>query len=400
MGNAKKFLKLDKTSRFSTFNQSEQILIEEGFDLVKRYISKKMDTSPEYVKRGFANAFDDVLAKEDKPNRNEEVLSKLVEYCLRSTGRDMSNFTLNDLKDPNLNGDPAFRRKFGVILAQIITPVIPALISAEYMEMADIVNVGWGDTGKFKVKSNDLFYVTRQAEGILTGSVQRVYNDEITINPEPFNVTTAVDWYQVAAGVFDIGDFAYKVGLAYSEYVSLTIVTAMETFVQNSLPTVYKSVGFTTAKFANLVEIVKAANGNGNVRAYGTLPALMSVLPGTAPSTVVANLQQGLGEEWTRTGYLGRYFGVDMVRIPQIMLPNTINTEALLGIPSDVIYLIADGGYKPVKVVFEGTTITTDIRPTEAPDKEMGLSMTFRMGVSFINASKFGAVTDIVAPAI
>lgn len=399
MANAKQFFKLDKTNpRFVSMNDSEKILVEEGFELVKRYVANKVEQDGK-VKKAFADTFDNIVGKEVDASRNEKFVSKLVEYSLRSAGRDVTNFELSQIKNPMLHNNVAFRQTFNVILSQIITPVIPALISAEYMDMADISNIGWGDTARFKVNSNDTFYVTRQAEGILTGTVQRVYNDEITVNPEPFNITTTVDWYQVAAGVFDIGEFAYKVGVSYSNHVTMMVINAMQKFVTNNLPAAYKTNGFSTATFARLVDTVKAANGNAtNVRAYGTLTALMNVIPGTASSTVVAGLQQGLGKEWTSMGYLGRYFGVDMVRIPQILVPNTVNTEALLGVPENVIYLMADGGYNPVKIVIEGSALTVDIKPTESADKEMGISMTFRMGLAFVNASKFGAVTNIVAP--
>ena len=106
-------------------------------------------------------------------------------------------------------------------------------------------------------------------------------------------------------------------------------------------------------------------------------------------------MQMGIGEEWSKIGHLTDYMGTELVRIPPIMLPNTVNTTALLGIPSDTVYLMADGGYKPAKIVFEGQTVTTDIIPTEAPDKEMGLNVTMRVGLGFMTVSKFGAITGV-----
>ena len=195
-----------------------------------------------------------------------------------------------------------------------------------------------------------------------------------------------------------MGEFVWKIGVSFSNYITMMVVTALEKFVADGLPDAYKTTGFSTTKFVKLAELVQAANGGASIKAYGTLAALMAVLPGTGASTVIANLQQGLGEEWTKMGYLGRYMGVDAIRIPQILLPNTVNTEPLLGLPDDVIYFFADGGYKPVKIVFEGNTLALDIIPTESPDKEMGVDVQLRMGMTLVNASKFGAITGIVAP--
>ena len=72
-----------------------------------------------------------------------------------------------------------------------------------------------------------------------------------------------------------------------------------------------------------------------------------------------------------------------------------MNTTALFGVPSDTVYIFADGGYRPVKLVFEGQAVTIDIIPTEAPDKQMGISVTMKMGMGFTAASKFGAITGV-----
>ncbi len=396
--NAKRYFKLDTSSpAFASCNQKEKILIQEGYEIVKKYIADraKMDDKKEFV-----DVLTGIVRQDQEVSRNDLYMSKLVKYSLESAGETVdSNFDVKCIKNPMLNKNPMFRQKFNSILAQVITPVVPAMISTAYMDMADVVNVAWGETARYKIKPNDTFFVTKYAEGILDGSVQRLYEGEIAINPEPYGIKTTVDWYQVASGIFDLGEFVYKIGISFSNYITLMVVKAITGFVTANYPVAYFTDGFTTAKWAKMADLISAANGgNANIRAYGTLASLMSVLPGTGASTVVANLQQGLGKEWTSMGYLGKYMGVDTVRIPQILLPNTVNTNPLFGLPDNIIYFFADGGYKPVKIAFEGNTLTLDIIPTESPDKEMGVDVQMRMGLGFINASKFGAITGIVPP--
>lgn len=394
--NLKRCFKLDTRSHsFQSMPEKERILVEEGFELTKKYFADRAKADRIET---FSSVLDGIV-KDVEPSRNEKFMEKLVKYCLEYSGESFGDdFDISCIKNPMLNKKMAFREKFNAVLAQIITPVVPAMISVQYMDFADVANISWGDTARFQVKSNDVFFVTRQAEGILDGSVQRLYNNELVVNPEPYNIKTTVDWYQVAAGIFDLGEFVWKIGVSFSNYITMMVVTALEKFVADGLPDAYKTTGFSTTKFVKLAELVQAANGGASIKAYGTLAALMAVLPGTGASTVIANLQQGLGEEWTKMGYLGRYMGVDAIRIPQILLPNTVNTEPLLGLPDDVIYFFADGGYKPVKIVFEGNTLALDIIPTESPDKEMGVDVQLRMGMTLVNASKFGAITGIVAP--
>lgn len=391
----KKYFSIDKRVEGYSFLAPEaQGLVDAGFEIVKSHFAQK-------AKSDGKKNFVDMLSGETidvSMQRNNDFMAALVKYCLRGTEFNTENFDISIVRNPSVHKNETFRSKFNSILAQIIRPVPPAYISAEYMSFADVSNIGWGDSAKFLVGSNDSFFVTKHAEGILTGAIQRIYNDEINVMPEVYNIKTTVDWYQVAAGMFSLGDFVWRVGASFANYITLMVVEAIEGYVTAGMAGAYKTSGFTPAKFANLLDIVQAANGGVGCRAYGTLSALMAVIPGVDTNTTIANLQMGLGQEWSRVGYLGTWFGTDMIRVPQILLPNTVNTNPLLGIPNDLILIMPDGGYKPVKIVFEGSTITLDVIPTEAPDKEMGVDVSMRMGMAFINASKFGAITDVVAP--
>lgn len=388
--NIKKYFSLNKAdTRFSALTDEEKLLVEAGFEVVKQYIAKKAQKSE---RKSFAELLSDV--KIDGENTNDLTVEKMVKYSLEKAGVDVSNFELKDIANPMLHNKVVFKETFNNILSQIITPVIPAMISAEFMDFADIANIGWGDTARFQVKSNDIYYVTRIAEGVLTGSVQRVYNDELTVNPEPYNIKTTVDWYQVAAGIFDLGDFVYRIAISFSAYVTQMIVNAITAYITANASTAYVVNGFSTLTFTRLAEILKAANNGARIRAYGTLAALSAIIP---EASAYAGLREGLGVEWSKVGYIGVYKDVDLMRIPQILLPNTVNTTPLIGIPDTTVYLMADGGNKPVKLVFEGSAVTIDIIATESPDKEMGISVTNRMGMTFVAASKMGAVTGLNA---
>lgn len=388
MANIRQFYTLNTSGKnFSMLDNDQKVLVEGGFKVVKQYMAEK---NKETNKSLFAMLDDKSI--DDRKALNDITVEKIAKYSASRAGFNTDEFTLEAVANPNIHNNRVFKETFGAVLAQIMTPIVPAMISTEFMDLADTANIGWGDTARFKVNSNDTFYVTRLAEGILNGSVQRTYNNEITVNPEPYNITVAVDWYQVAAGMFDLGDFVYKVGISYNAYITQMIIQAIGANITKNASTSYIVNGFTTSTFAKLAEILRAANGGAKIRAYGTLPALSAVIPS---GTTNANLQVGLGEEWAKVGYIGRYMDVDLVRIPQILLPNTVNTKPLTGIPDNTIYMFADNGYKPVKLVFEGSAFTHDIVPTESPDKEMGLSLTMRMGHTFIAASKYGAITGI-----
>lgn len=390
MNIARKFFSIDKASpRYTTMDEKQQILFETGVNVVKKFIAD--NASAKGQKEVFTLVSDNGV--EDYKATNDKFVEKLVKFSLDRAGFNTDNFEIGMIRNPQMNKNTAFRENFAAVVAQVMTPVLPAMVSAEFNGFADVSNIAWGDTARFVVHSNDSFYVTRQAEGIKEGIVQRLYNNEVTVNPEPFNIKCAVDWYQVAAGLFDFGEWVYRIGYSYNAYITMMIVNAFTTNIAAGITasSPYFTNGFTTAKFAKLADTLRAANGGANVRAYGALSALAAIIP----TGNQANMQMGIGDEWSKVGHLTDYMGTELVRVPQIILPNTVNTTALLGVPNDTVYLMADGGYKPAKIVFEGQAVTTDITPTEAPDKEMGLNVTMRIGVGFMTASKFGAITGV-----
>jgi|GEM_PF-3097375 len=390
MNIARKFFSIDKANpRYTAMDEKQRILFESGVNVVKKFIADTANTKGQ--KDIFAMVSDNGV--DDYKATNEKFVEKLVKFSMDRAGFSTENFEIGMVRNPQINKNTAFRENFAAVVAQVMTPILPAMVSAEFNGFADVSNIAWGDTARFIVHSNDTFYVTRQAEGIKEGTVQRLYNKEVTVNPEPFNIKFAIDWYQVAAGLFDFGEWVYRVGVSYNNYITLMIINAFSTNIQSGIAasSPYFTNGFTTAKFAKMADTLRAANGGANIRAYGALAALSAIIPTGAQ----ANMQMGIGEEWSKVGHLTDYMGTELVRIPQIMLPNTVNTTALLGVPNDTVYMMADGGYKPAKIVFEGQAVTTDIVPTEAPDKEMGMNVTMRIGIGFMTASKFGAITGV-----
>jgi hypothetical protein len=372
---------------FQALTSDEKVLVKEGHKIAKMYQLAKATKSDN---KDFMSVLDDVKT-EGYNDANGKFVEAIVRYSLDKAGVDTTNFTMDQIRNPQLNSKTIFRETFNAVIAQILTPMTPAIASATFSSFADTANVNWGETARFIVRSNDTFYVTRIAEGVLTGTTQRLYNRELTVNPESYSIKTTVDWYHVAAGLFDFGHFVDRIGVSFNAYITQMIVQAISSDITTNInaSSPYFTNGFTTAKWASLVDKLEAANGGAQVSAFGTRAALAAVIPNQV------GLQMGLGEEWASAGHIYDYFGVPLVRIPEILLPNTVNTTALVGIPESTIYLFASAGYKPVKLVFEGQAVTKDFIPTETADKEMGVEVTMRMGQTFVSASRYGAITSV-----
>lgn len=346
--------------------------VKAGVELTKQYAELKGKTNSEYAEN------------------NGKFMDSLMKYCVTKAGFNYNG--IESLNNAQITNDMMFQKTFNVIVAQIIAPVAPAVVSETYSELAEVRQIGWGDTARFVVKSNDLFFVSDVAEGVQLGGLQRLYNNEVTVNPVPKQIRFNMEWYQVASGVFDFGEWSYKIGASFAGYIQKLIINSLTTVITDGLAAAspYFVSGYSDANYISRVQKVKAANGNAEVYAMGTLTVLGKVIPSTV------GLQYGLGEEISKKGYLDMYKGARLMEIEQAMLPTTINTTATLMIPDDVLYFIAMGQYRPIKVVFEGENVVVETLPNVSADKTMGMAITMRLGISSVVGSKFGAITDIV----
>lgn len=153
-------------------------IVEAGIQLTKEFAELKGKSTEEYVahKESFTESF--------------------MEYCTKKAGYVFNS--LDTIKNPQIVKDDTFKKTFNAVIAQIITPVAPAVVSNRYMELADVIQIGFGDTGRFPIRSNDLFYVSDVAEGVQFGGLQRLYNDEITVNPTPKQIRYDIPWLTVS----------------------------------------------------------------------------------------------------------------------------------------------------------------------------------------------------------
>ena len=332
-------------------------------------------------------------SKEDLRLQNEAI----VKYALEGT-RFEAKFEQEGLacmKNPQITKNETVRSNFEAVIAEVINAIAPSVTSADYSRfLAEVRQIGWGDTGRFIIRSNELFKVNEIAEGVNRGVLQPIFDNEVTVNPSPIEIATAIDWYAVAAGVFDWGDFGLRAGRSFEAYIFLKVIAAMTsvtdmTSVGSGQVSGYLANGYTPANWTALVQKVSAANGGAPVYAIGALGALMKV---NNNGNGALGLQYYVGEDYLSKGYLDKFLGARMIPVDPALVPTTINTTADLAVPDDKIYLVAADAYKPVKIVFEGTSMTVERIPEETTDKRYGIRIQMRVGISAIVGSKFGCI--------
>ena len=192
----------------------------------------------------------------------------------------------------------------------------------------------------------------------------------------------------------DWGRFGVKVGLAYAAYIEGKVVKAMESCVTPSMASKqgisgYIANGFSDANWITTARNVELANGGSSVYALGTKIALQNVLP---DQTATSLFRYDENSAIVKKGYLPAYKEVPMIELGQALVPNTINGVPQTIVSDKIIYMIPLGMYKPVKVVFEGNTLTVEKNPLEMKDHTYCLTVNLMVGVDVVVGSKFGAI--------
>lgn len=261
---------------------------------------------------------------------------------------------------------------------------IPRITQTFSRFIAEVHQVGYGETARFIIESNDLFKVNSKAEGVRKGVDQPMFDDEITVNAKAITIDAQIDWYPFAAGIFDMGNFALKIGRSFMAYIFLKAINGM-TKAMSVFGAAYKTNGVTPELFGTLRERVSAANGGMNVVAIGTAVALSECNLG-------GNYQVEIGEEMNKVGYLDQYLGVPLIGLKNVLIPGTTNTTAKLALDDKKIYMIPVGGSRPVKIVFEGDEISVSFDPEHTSDKRYGISVELRVGVEAVCGPKYGVI--------
>ena len=293
----------------------------------------------------------------------------------------------NLLKNPVIRKNKDVVENFNAVIAQIIYAVVPMSTSSRFgEEFMQVSQVGWGDSARFLISSNDLFQINEIAEGINWGVLQPIYNNEVTLNCSPITVGTSIDFYAVASGNFDWGNFGLRAGTSFNAYIMIRAINAL-TSVTANLGAAYTQAGVASDTWTTLAQRVSAANGGSGVYAVGTIGALGKALPSTV------GLQYGLGKEVMDKGYLDKYLGVSMIPLDNAIRPGTVNSSAELLLADDRIYILGAANDHPIKVCFEGDTIEVEEDAAHTTDKCYAVEITYRVGVAAILGNKLGVIT-------
>ena len=334
-----------------------------------------------------ARAYYDGKKPADYDEKNKLVLESMAKFAVEGTKFETmyENEGLKIFNHSQVKNSTNVRENFDVVLAQIVSAIVPEVVNDTFARfIAEVHQVGYGETARFQIESNDLFRVNSKAEGVRKGVDQPLFDNEITVNATNHTIDTHIDWYPLASGTFNIGSWGVRIARSFMAHIFIKAIKGM-TAATTEFGSAYTINGITPELFGDLKAKVSAANGGMNVIVIGTPVALSNL-------SLQGNYQVQVGEEMTKVGYLDQYLGTPIVAIDNVLVPGTTNTSAKLALDNKVMYMIPAAGDKPVKIVFEGNEVSVNFVPENCSDSRLGLSVEMRYGVSTICGSKYGTI--------
>ncbi len=303
--------------------------------------------------------------------------------------------------DLSLHRDRTFLATLAGITTEVITPLLPYVISNVAGHLMESTTVPLGQTKEITVHSNDWFVFEDSSWGASrSAGINHLYDDTVTLNPRPYSCRAQIKWFQLVANDQDIGTYYNAIMAGYYGKIMALFTSAITKIANDAryVPAYLKFDTYNSANWASAIVGVSAANRvpRSQLVAYGDYRALQAVLPQGTPSD--AALTYGLGYQWMRNGYLGVVGGVPLFDVQNVMLPGTVNTTGEMIYPKDLIVIAARAGsaYAPVYTAFaEGSPLMVQMEPHETGDMSIYIDCTAVMDTKVVMGSKIAVIDNV-----
>ena len=270
----------------------------------------------------------------------DKVITKLFsdEVAKRSgmsrDGVDMAHYANN----------PMVKYFADTIVDTLIDAVIPDILNTSVGLIAEIQYLDWGDTGKFDIRNNGLFNVSKAGYRNRDTLMQRIDDVTYTLAPENHEVTVYTPLFDILTGRKNLGEYVMRVVLSIEAEMLDEAWGAFTTAISAvTVPTALKVTNYTEKSAITLAQTVQAYNRATPVFA-GTAVALKDLLPDNS------QFRYFLDDDYFKVGAVPTFNGYDVLTIPQIANKNDY-VNYTLALADDKIYVLTPSTDKIVKVV-------------------------------------------------
>ena len=252
---------------------------------------------------------------------------------------------------------PSLKWATFAVISAVIDMILPETIIDSIGIYSDVRTIGWGDSAAFDISPRDLFVVSKAGRSKRTTELHKQFKGQVTVIPEPREMTVFVSLMKVLAGKESLAEFVMKMTRSFETALAVDVYNAFYAAmdaVDSTADTGLLVAGYSQSEFVRLAQTVTAWNGGARAVAIGTQRALASILPANA------NYRYDFNSEYVKVGYLRDFQGTDIMVLPQVA---DWQTPFGLKLSDTRVWLVSPSSQKIVKVVLEGNVLsyTSDI---------------------------------------
>lgn len=258
----------------------------------------------------------------------------------------------------------------------------------EYKNLAD------GDAPLFDVYDDSLFYIDKVAKGTQGIRRQRLAGvSQVTIPVYVHAVRIYEELERIMAGRADFNEMIDKVSASEKNAILTEVydlfasISSADLGTAYSIPNAGSAAGtYDESVLLTLIEHVEAAAGGKTATIYGTKAALRNLANGiTAPAEIAK-------EDMYNDGYIGKFYGANVVAIPQRHKIGTTNF-----VYNDKMITIMASADKPIKVVREGDPLIIPRDPSLNMDLTQEYFMAEKWGTGIVMNGNSGIGKYVIA---
>ena len=251
------------------------------------------------------------------------------------------------LRDGKCNG------VFSIVEQILAATVIDSLAQSDFFNaMVDYRNVAAGDQMQFDVEDANLFVVSKVADGTQAVRRQRLVGEQVVpIETSVHIIRIYEELRRVLAGRVDFNKMIDTVTRSFNQDILNQVYDLWINATQADLggAAYFPATGntYSEATLLTLIEHVEAAAGGAKSTIIGTKMALRALIPSI----------QGWDQKNVvdAQGYVGKFYGSDVIVIPQRHRVGTTNFV----FDDKTLHIVAGAGAdsKPIKFVYEGNPL-------------------------------------------
>lgn len=255
---------------------------------------------------------------------------------------------------------PNIRFAAFAVVGQLIDTIVPDVIDRSIGLYTETRFGSFGDSFRFDVEPNDLFFVSKVGRDQRSVEFQRQYTGTQYVTPENHAISVAVNLFRVLCGLDSLAKFVMKAIISVEANITKEAYGAVATAMGNlpASPTDgalrITAAGGAVDKTAaiKLAQTVSAFNGGAEAIFVGTKVALSHLFPDS---------NSGFRYENAGIAYFRNVWGVDTLELAQVA---DYANKYKLALDDDKVFVISPSSDKLLKLCYEGATMTTDIKDT------------------------------------